>query len=78
MHRRATDVLAGRVPGREADVNRFLLFCFDDYYPGGGFNDYVGSYLTQGEALAEVLKRRSDQYQIVDTQTGAIYRGKLQ
>jgi hypothetical protein len=28
----------------------FHLFCGEDYYPGGGMTDYVGSYPTLAEA----------------------------
>lgn len=32
-------------------MKRFLLFKGDDYYPQGGFDDFVGSYDTVDEAM---------------------------
>ena len=32
-------------------MRRYATFCGDDYYPLGGFDDYVNSYDTMGDAL---------------------------
>jgi hypothetical protein len=54
-------------------MSRYLLFCFDDWYPGGGMKDYVGSYPTRDEALTEAFRLKRDHFQIVDILTGRIY-----
>lgn len=51
-------------------MKRYLLFAGVDYYPEGGFNDYVNSYSTYNEALEDAQKLLSDGnqwWQIVDT-----------
>lgn len=48
-------------------MKRYLLFCFDGYYPVGGWNDFRGSYDTLQEA---VEKRSFDYYHVIDSTTG--------
>lgn len=45
-------------------LKRYLVFDYGDYYPGGGWNDFVGSFDSLEEA------RASEHREIVDTQTG--------
>ncbi len=48
----------------------FLLFGFDDYYPSGGWNDFVGSFNTLKEAQnGTKVEYPHDQYQVVDNCT---------
>jgi hypothetical protein len=47
-------------------MKRYLLFCFDGYYPSGGWGDFVGTF----DTIEEALKNRDrDHYQVVDTET---------
>jgi hypothetical protein len=50
-------------------MKRFLLFCFDDYYPLGGWNDFKGSFATLDEAEE---RQTHDNCQILDIETGEI------
>ena len=46
--------------------NRYLLFCGEQYYPSGGFDDFVGA----AETIEEVKKlNRGSWYHIVDIET---------
>ena len=47
-------------------MKRYLLFSFDDYYPGGGTRDLVGAY---DSVLACLLDIRCQNANILDTQT---------
>lgn len=53
-------------------MKRFLLFAGPNYYPSGGWEDFIGAFDTQQEAQAEYdtrsKKKSSDYhwYQIVD------------
>lgn len=55
---------------------QFLTFCYDQYYPVGGMNDFVSSADSHEEAYAvlkEKYKKSSFDYgQIVDLKTGII------
>lgn len=61
-----------------APVKRYVVFGYDDYYPGGGWGDLQGSFDTLEEAkkLLELDKpvgeRRLhfDNWRIIDLQTG--------
>ncbi len=53
---------------RERKMKRYALFHFDQYYPGGGWNDFQGSFDTPEEAGA--VRCTSDYRQIIDLQTG--------
>jgi hypothetical protein len=50
-------------------MKRYLLFCFDDYYPGGGTNDLQGSY---DSVLACVAAVDGQYANILDTHTGMV------
>jgi len=51
---------------------RFLLFCFDTYYPLGGISDLRGDYDTMDEAQEAWQSTKSswDWGEIVDLETG--------
>lgn len=53
-------------------MKRYLIFAYDSYYPGGGWNDYVGSedtLVAVGKALA---RNTQDWWHVVDSTTGKI------
>lgn len=37
-------------------IKRFVVFKMEQYYPGGGFNDYDSSWDTKEEAEAQIAK----------------------
>lgn len=49
-------------------MKRYLLFCGYTYYPGGGWEDFVGTYDTVRECILALIDTHSDWYQIVDSQ----------
>lgn len=50
-------------------MKRFLLFACDQYYPLGGFDDFVKDFGTLEEAKDWALITRGDSAHIVDTYT---------
>jgi len=58
-------------------MKRYLVFAFDEYYPSGGWDDFLKDFDTFGEAkkyiMEEHKKSKRDYYQIVDTQTRRVY-----
>ena len=55
-------------------MSRYLLFAGDNYYPGGGWEDYVDSYNSVAEAIAALGadSRKRDWFHVVDSQTGNV------
>lgn len=51
-------------------MKRFLLFCGSHYYPGGGWNDFVGSFDAVADAYAEARSLNQDWYHVVDSTIG--------
>jgi len=52
-------------------MKRYMLFCGYYYYPGGGWEDFVGCYDTIDDAKTAAHKDRSAEWvQIVDSTTG--------
>ena len=51
-------------------MKRFLLFAGDEYYPTGGWGDFISDFDTLEEVKKDILSGRfyKDWYQIVDTQ----------
>jgi hypothetical protein len=51
-------------------MKRYLLFAGDEYYPTGGWGDFISDFDTLEEAKKDLLSGRFDKdwYQIVDTQ----------
>lgn len=50
-------------------MKRYLLFAGDNYYPSGGWSDFIGSFDTVEQALARQCDIRRDWYHVVDTST---------
>lgn len=52
----------------------FLLFSYDDYYPGGGWSDLDSMHdtLEGAKAAAESRKFHADNYEIVDLNTAKV------
>jgi len=55
-------------------LKRYLVFVGSDFYPGGGWEDFVGSFATKEEALAYAGEKvHSTKYlgwsQIIDLET---------
>jgi len=54
-------------------MKRFLLFYGQNYYPDGGWRDYIGAYDSLEEAQRRLIgSYHYDWHQIVDTTTGQI------
>lgn len=55
-----------------APVKRFVLFASEDYYPAGGWGDFVGSFDTYAEARAagEPHDKAGRLCQVIDLTTG--------
>lgn len=50
-------------------MKRFAAFYFDQYYPGGGWNDFKGTFDTMEEAITVGN-------QVVDLHNGDVVYGK--
>ena len=50
-------------------MKRYLLFSGDNYYPGGGWNDFKGAFNTVEEAVQHGDKLGYDWYQVVHLTT---------
>ncbi len=46
-------------------MKQFLLFAGDFYYPSGGWEDYVGDFDSQEQAIAHAATISCDWWQIV-------------
>lgn len=53
-------------------INRYVLFGFDTYYPGGGINDMLGSFETYDAALDYAMESSWQHYQVLDLETGGV------
>lgn len=60
-------------------MKRFLVFAGNNYYPGGGWSDFVSAHDTVDEARGAVTAEyqrqqpvKPDWHQIVDTERGVI------
>ena len=57
---------------------RYLVFAFENYYPGGGSDDLIG--VAESREVAERIAekyRRTDNVEIFDTLTGAVRVGTV-
>jgi hypothetical protein len=59
----------------------FALFLGDDYYPGGGWRDFVGFFETMDEAVAAAVEPEEDcvsgwWFNVADLRTGQIVASK--
>jgi hypothetical protein len=50
-------------------LKRYLVFGFDNYYPSGGWSDFLGSFDSTAEAFA-ALRLKWDNKQVIDSHTG--------
>jgi hypothetical protein len=65
-------------------MNQFLLFAGDEYYPGGGWSDFRGSFKTVEEAEEKAIKPTDrewasnsyDWWHIVDSATGSYVKSQ--
>ena len=53
-------------------MNRYLLFSGEAYYPGGGAEDFQGSYATVAECV-QAGGIFADWWNILDTKTGRVF-----
>lgn len=55
-------------------MKRYLLFSFPEYYPAGGWNDFIKSFASPIEALAYTLGEGKEveegTWQLIDGKTG--------
>lgn len=51
-------------------LKRYLMFAGSEYYPAGGWGDFVDSYDTIDEAKAAMSPRHHDWYGLTDSETG--------
>ena len=51
-------------------MRRYLLFAGEHYYPGGGWLDFVGAYLSVYRAKAAKLPKDSEWAHVIDSKTG--------
>jgi hypothetical protein len=52
-------------------MKRFLVFCYDSYYPGGAEQDFVGDTDTLEDAQALGMSKKCDWTDILDTSNGS-------
>lgn len=50
---------------KKMKLKRYLVFEFEQYYPAGGWNDFVGSF----DTLEEARKKSDWDCQIIDSET---------
>lgn len=50
-------------------MKRYLLFCYDRYYPTGPYRDQQGSFDTLEEAAETAKKLKYDYYSVLDMET---------
>lgn len=48
-------------------MKRYMLFGFDTYYPGGGFNDFKLDFESQEEFFEKFTSDIWEYYQVFDT-----------
>ncbi len=58
-------------------MKRYLLFAGWNYYPGGGWEDFQGSFETIEDA-ENAMTRENDWHHIVDIQTSEMVRDTTQ
>jgi len=55
-------------------MKQFLLFAGDNFYPAGGWKDFVASYDSAGAAFkkgeSKKAKRDADWFHVIDSETG--------
>lgn len=53
-------------------MKRFMLFGMWQYYPRGGMKDFIDSFDTEEEAIAEIKNHSCDKYHICDIEENRI------
>lgn len=48
-------------------TGRYYAFAWSNYYPCGGWNDFVGAFDTEADAWAAAKATRQGNYQVVDS-----------
>jgi hypothetical protein len=51
------------------DVKRYLLFTYEDYYPGGGWSDFRGSFDTPEDAMEAAVTTDDTYAELIDRET---------
>lgn len=51
------------------DLQYWIIFAFDRYYPQGGLNDIKASFATMDEVIKWIETHRYDNYQVVAKST---------
>jgi hypothetical protein len=75
LSHKQNDVGSNPTPAtKERDMRRYVIFVGINYYPEGGWDDYLASYETKEEALGhfEVRKDDHDWIHVVDIETRTI------
>lgn len=49
---------------------RYLVFAGSNYYPAGGWNDYIGSADTAEDAGRAAIASHNDWWDVIDAETG--------
>lgn len=63
------DTLTDNPPKESRNMKRYWLFCFNKYYPKGGFQDFRGSFDTIYQCIEKASKVDKDNYyQVFDSQ----------
>lgn len=62
-------------PASAPQLKRFLLFEYDDFYPGGGWRDFTGDFDAEHEARARRSNGTKENWHIVDTLAPGIIAG---
>lgn len=50
-------------------MKQFILFGGDQYYPRGGWSDFMGHFDTLNEAVGVALEANEDWWHVLDTET---------
>lgn len=56
----------------EFDLLQYVVFAGQTYYPGGGWDDFVGSWDDPNDAIKSIATDHYDWIQVVDIKTGQI------
>ena len=60
---------AGDVARTTHDMKKYMLFCYDQYYPTGGMGDFVASFDSLEDAILRAKARGDDYREIYDRDT---------
>lgn len=57
---------------KEYPIKRYVIYCYDQYYPGGGMNDCLGWTDNLDDAVNHRPRINCDCHEVIDTMTGEI------